>query len=261
MSAEAISVEVTDLTFSYGRRCVLNGVSFTARRGELLCVLGPNGVGKSTLFGCILGLITPSSGRTLIEGAPMGKIPPRELARKLAYVPQSHAPTFNYSVFDMVLMGTTARVGGISSPGAEQMRAASDAIARVGITHLKERGYMRISGGERQLTLIARALAQRAGIIIMDEPTANLDYGNQLRVLNFVRELSREGLTVIQSTHNPDHAFLFADRVLALNGGRVAALGEPDAALTEELIASLYGVRVGLSRSAGGALRCEPILD
>jgi iron complex transport system ATP-binding protein len=255
-----MSVTVRNLTFSYGRRPVLGGVGFVAERGELLCVLGPNGVGKSTLFGCILGLLSPSGGDVLIDGLHVKTIPPRELARKLAFVPQSHAPTFNYSVSDMVLMGTTARVGGISSPGAEQMIAAAQSMERVGISHLAQRGYMRISGGERQLTLIARALAQRAEIIIMDEPTANLDYGNQLRVLKCVKELALDGLAVIQSTHNPDHAFLFADKVLALRDGRVAAFGEPDTAVTEELIASLYGVQVRLSRGTGGAMRCEPII-
>jgi iron complex transport system ATP-binding protein len=255
-----MSVEVNGLSFSYGRRRVLYDVSFAARRGELLCVLGPNGVGKSTLFGCILGLMTPSGGEVLIDGAPVKTMPPRELARKLAYVPQSHAPTFNYSVFDMVLMGTTARVGGISSPGPEQTKAAAEAIERVGISHLTDRGYMRISGGERQLTLIARALAQRAEIIIMDEPTASLDYGNQLRVLGCIKDLAREGLTVIQSTHNPDHTFLFGDRVLALCEGRVAAFGEPSSAVTEELISSLYGVRVGLSLSSSGVMHCDPLI-
>jgi iron complex transport system ATP-binding protein len=259
-SANEIALEARGLTFSYGRRRVLDGVSFVARRGEMLCVLGPNGVGKSTLFSCMLGLNAPSDGSVLVGGEPVNRIRPRELARRLAFVPQSHAPTFNYSVFDIVLMGTTARVGGLSTPGAEQLRSASEAMERVGISHLSGRGYTRISGGERQLALIARALAQRAEIIIMDEPTANLDYGNQLRVLECIRELSRAGLAVIQSTHNPDHAFMFADSVLALLDGRVAAFGRPEDAMTEELISSLYGISVRIVRGAAGAMRCDPCL-
>ncbi|MDR0862541.1 MAG: ABC transporter ATP-binding protein [Oscillospiraceae bacterium] len=254
------SIDVKDLSFSYGDHLVLDGVSFSASNGELLCVLGPNGVGKSTLFNCILGLAKPQYGAVLLDGKPVAEYPARELALKIAYVPQSHAPTFNYSVFDMVLMGTTARVGGLSAPGAEQMQIAEEALERVGISHLRTRGYLQISGGERQLTLIARALAQNADVVIMDEPTANLDYGNQLRVLARVRDLTREGLTVIQSTHNPDHAFLFAARVLALVGGKVAADGKPDEVVTEQLIHDLYGVTVRLTRSESGAIRCEPLL-
>ncbi len=148
------------------------------------------------------------------------------------------------------------------SPGAQEMKLAEDAIERVGIGHLKKRGYMQISGGERQLSLIARALAQQASLVIMDEPTANLDYGNQLRILIRVKELVKsEKLTVIQSTHNPDHVFLFADRVLALIDGQVAAFGDPDEAVTEELIEALYGVRVHLDRANGRYTACRPVLE
>ncbi|MDR2421309.1 MAG: ABC transporter ATP-binding protein [Oscillospiraceae bacterium] len=253
-------IDVRGLSFSYGARRVLDGVSFGVRSGDVLCVLGPNGAGKSTLFNCILGISRPEAGEIAADGRSISGIGARELARIMAFVPQSHAPTFNYSVFDMVLMGTTARVGGFSSPGAREVGAAEEAMERVGISGLRSRGYLQISGGERQLTLIARALAQRASVVIMDEPTANLDYGNQLRVLMRVKELSREGLTIIQSTHNPDHAFLFASRVLALLGGRVAALGEPREAVTEELIENLYGVKVRLRADEDGYMRCRPLL-
>ena len=254
-----MSIEVKNLTFSYGNHRVLNEVSFEAADSELLAVLGPNGVGKSTLFYCMLALQRPEAGVILLDGKPIHEIAPSQLAHRIAYVPQSHAPTFNYSVLDMVLMGTTARVGGFSAPGAEEVKAARGALERVGITHLAARGYLRISGGERQLTLIARALAQQARVIIMDEPTASLDYGNGLRVLSQVKELAKDGYTVIQSTHNPDHAFLFADRVLALNGGRVAAHGAPRECLTEDLIKELYGIRVRLRESEDGHTLCEPV--
>ncbi|NLB29125.1 MAG: ABC transporter ATP-binding protein [Clostridiales bacterium] len=257
-----MSIEVRNVSFSYGERPVLRNVSFEAGEGEMLCVLGPNGVGKSTLFNCVLRILKPKSGEILLEGREVGDFSVRELARKIAFVPQSHAPTFNYSVFDMVLMGTTAHVGGSSSPGAQEMKLAEDAIERVGIGHLKKRGYMQISGGERQLSLIARALAQQASLVIMDEPTANLDYGNQLRILIRVKVLVKsEKLTVIQSTHNPDHVFLFADRVLALIDGQVAAFGDPDEAVTEELIEALYGGRVHLDRANGMYTACRPVLE
>jgi len=255
-----MEIAVKNLSFSYGTHRVLDGVSFGAQSGELLAVLGPNGVGKSTLFYCLLGLSRPGAGALLLGGKPIGAIPPSALARQIAYVPQSHAPTFNYSVFDMALMGTTARIGGLSAPGGEELRLADEALERVGIRHLRERGYLRISGGERQLTLIARALAQQTKILIMDEPTANLDYGNQLRVLSRVKDLTRDGLTIIQSTHNPDHAFLFADRVLAMKDGGIAALGDPREVVTEKLIENLYGVSVKLERSDDGFIYCKPQL-
>ncbi|MDR2088457.1 MAG: ABC transporter ATP-binding protein [Clostridiales Family XIII bacterium] len=255
-----MGVEVRGLSFAYGARRVLEDIDFEARDGELLAVLGPNGAGKSTLFNCVLGLLKPERGEIRIGGEALRAISPRALARRIAYVPQSHAPTFNYSVFDMALMGTTAHVGGFSVPGAAQAKLAEDALAHVGISHLRARGFMQISGGERQLSLIARALAQQARILIMDEPTANLDYGNRLRLMLRVKELAGEGYTVIQSTHDPDHAFLFADRVLALNAGRVAAAGPPREAVTEALIESLYGVRVRLAETRRGNVRCEPVL-
>ncbi|MDR0858027.1 MAG: ABC transporter ATP-binding protein [Oscillospiraceae bacterium] len=232
---------VKNLSFSYGKAQVLRNVSFTAERGELLAVLGPNGVGKSTLFRCILGLAKPQSGEIFLDGERVSSIRPNDLAHKLAYVPQSHAPTFNYSVFDMALMGTTAQVGGLSSPGAAQIKLVNEALERVGILALKNRGYLEISGGERQLTLIARALAQKADTLVLDEPTSNLDYGNQLKVLAQAKELANSGYTVIQSTHNPDQAALFADRVLALKGGTVRALGSSEI-LTDELIGELYDI-------------------
>jgi len=257
-----MSIEVKNVSFSYDKRPVLREVCFQAVPGEMLCVLGPNGVGKSTLFNCILGILKPQSGDIMLEGQDVQDFSARELAKKIAFVPQSHAPTFNYSVFDMVLMGTTAHVGGTSSPGAKETKLAEDALERVGISHLKRRGYMQISGGERQLSLIARALAQQASLVIMDEPTANLDYGNQLRILIRVKELVKsEKLTVIQSTHNPDHVFLFADKVLALIDGQVAAMGAPGEALTEELIEALYGVKVRLDKLPGGSTACRPVLE
>jgi iron complex transport system ATP-binding protein len=252
-------ITVSNLTFSYGEQNVLEDVSFRADAGELLCVLGPNGVGKSTLFRCILGLESKYRGTIVCAGEDTRKIPADKLARMIAYVPQSHSPSFNYSVFDMVLMGTTAHVGGFASPGKAQTELAEKALETVGIAHLAYRGYQRISGGERQLTLVARSLAQQARLIIMDEPTANLDYGNGLRVLKQVKDLAASGLAVIQSTHNPDHAFLFADRVLALKDGAVAAEGKPVGTVTEELIESLYGIKSRV-REFDGQHRVYPLL-
>jgi iron complex transport system ATP-binding protein len=147
-------------------------------------------------------------------------------------------------VFDMVLMGTSVQVSAISSPGVKQKKLVDAALKRVGIYHLKNRGFTRISGGERQLVLLARALAQEAKILVMDEPTSNLDFGNQVRVLTEIKSLAKEGYTIIQSTHNPDQTFLFSDRVMAMKDGKVLAWGTPAEIYTEDLIYNLYGVEV-----------------
>ena len=205
-----MSIEVRDLRFGYGSGEVLRGVSFTAPTGQLTSVLGPNGVGKSTLFRCLLGLLKGYGGSITIDGEDTRRLSARRLAKKVAYIPQSHYPSFNYSVFNMVLMGTTSQVSLLSSPGEKQRQAAEEALERVGVGHLRDKGYTNISGGERQLVLIARALVQDAKVLILDEPTANLDYGNQIRVMEQLRALNAQGYTVVQSTHNPEQAFLFS---------------------------------------------------
>lgn len=254
-----MSVKVENLCFSYGENQVLKNVTFSAEYGEFLSVLGPNGVGKSTLFRCMLGLITPSAGSTSIEGENIANMSAAQLARCIAYIPQSHNPVFNFSVFDMVLMGTTAQLGSFSSPGKAQAQMADEALERLGIAHLRDRGYSNISGGERQLTLIARAIAQQAKILVMDEPSANLDFGNKMRVMQTVRTLADEGYTVIQSTHDPDQAFLYSDKILALYGGEVLAWGTPQETVCNSLISTLYGVDVEVCSLRDDSVRvCVP---
>ncbi len=239
-----MSIEVRELRFGYGSGEVLRGVSFTAKTGELTSVLGPNGVGKSTLFRCLLGLMKGYEGSIAVDGTDTRRLSARALAKKIAYIPQSHYPSFNYSVFNMVLMGTTSQVSLLSSPGPKQRSAAEEALRQVGVLHLKDKGYTHISGGERQLVLIARALVQAAPVLVLDEPTANLDYGNQIRVMEELRRLTAAGYTVIQSTHNPEQAFLFSHKVVAMQEGRVLAEGAPSRVVTEELMASLYGADI-----------------
>ena len=239
-----MSLQVHDLRFSYGAHAVLKGVSFSAEYGEFLSVLGPNGVGKSTLFRNLLGLLRPTGGSVLVDGRDIGTMMPAELSRAMAYIPQSHNPVFNYSVLDMVLMGTTSQVGRFAVPGREQVKLAEAALERLNISHLRDRGCGHISGGERQLVLIARAIAQQAKILVMDEPSANLDFGNKIRVMRTVKGLTEDGFTVIQSTHDPDQAYLYSDKILALYGGQVLAWGTPRETMTESLISTLYGVDV-----------------
>lgn len=248
-----VKLECRGVSFSYGERRILDSVSFDLRKGEFLSVLGPNGVGKSTLFRCILGRLTDFSGEILSEGADVRTLSRKEAARRIAYIPQIHQPTFEYSVLDTVLMGTTRQLSSpFSQPKKEQIDIAMAALERLNIAKLADRSFAQLSGGEQQMVLVARALAQRSDVLIMDEPTSALDYGNQLRILELVRELADEGYAVLLSTHNPQHALTYATRILALCGGRVAALGAPETALTPQLVRTLYGVDVEFEETKSG---------
>ena len=252
-------MKVEDLHFSYGSHEVLKGVSFGVEDSGFVSLLGPNGAGKSTLFRCMLGLLEPTSGSVHICGRDIRNMPAAELSHRVAYIPQSHNPVFNFSVFDMVLMGTTAQLSRFSSPGKQQKELAEAAMERMGIYHLRSRDCSNISGGERQLALIARAIAQQAKILVMDEPSASLDYGNKLRVMETVKSLTQDGYTVIQSTHDPDQAYLYSDQILALYDGKILACGTPRETISSTLVSALYGVDVEVcSMHRDGIRVCVP---
>ena len=254
-----MSIQVENLSFAYGEQKVLKSVSFSAEYGEFLSVLGPNGVGKSTLFRCMLGLLTPLAGHTLIDGKDIAGMTAAELSRSIAYIPQSHSPVFNYSVQDIVLMGTTARLGRFASPGRTQHEEALELLETLKLSGIRDRSYRNISGGERQLVLIARAMAQKAKILIMDEPSSSLDYGNRLRVMDAVKSLTERGYCVIQSTHDPDQAYRYSDKILAMYGGEVLAFGAPQDTVCPEVISRLYGVNVEVCSLHNDKIRvCVP---
>jgi iron complex transport system ATP-binding protein len=241
-----MSMELKDVRCSYGRNEVLCGISFSLNPGEVLFVLGQNGAGKSTLFKCMLGLLGGYEGSIRLDGKEIRSFTPRQLARRAACIPQSHRPVFDYAALDVVLMGAVSAIGAFSTPDKNHMRKAEQTLQELGISHLKDRGYFSLSGGERQLVLIARALMQDAFLLLMDEPVASLDFGNQQRVLKTAAGLTKRGCAVAITSHHPEHAFLYADRVLVLEGGRIAALGPPRDVLTEEMLARIYGVSVRL---------------
>ena len=249
-----MSIEIQNLRFAYSLREVLCGISVSVQDGQLLAVLGPNGVGKTTLFRCILGLQPHYQGTVRIDGLDTRTLTARELAHRIAYIPQTHGMAFHYSVQDMVLMGTTHNVASMSVPKQREMEAANAALEKLGISHLAYQNFATLSGGEQQLVLIARALAQNAKTLLMDEPTASLDYGHQSLVLRRVRALADEGYTVLLSTHNPQHALWYADRALALLDGKAAAFGLPGEIVDAALIEKLYGVKVLLIETAQGPL-------
>ena len=239
-------MEIKDLSFSYGETPILKHVDFRAYEGQLVALIGPNGAGKSTLFKCILRFLKDYEGNIYLEGEDIKKMSRQQIAKKIAYIPQTTVPVFNYTVLDIVLMGLTGDLRLLESPKEKHIEKAEQILADLGITHLRDRGFGRISGGERQLVLLARAIIQDAKVLVMDEPTANLDYGNQFRVMERIRGLVEDGYTVIISTHNPEHALLFAEKAFVLQDGEVKAAGPSKEVLTEELMEQLYDVQVRL---------------
>ena len=251
---------VDALAFGYPRRTVGRDVSFALDAGEVMCILGPNGSGKTTLLRTLLGLLSLQGGKIHFNGKDLQSLSRREIARIAGYVPQAHQPYFAYSVRDMVLMGRSAHLGAFSMPGAHDREVAARVLESLGISPLAERPVTEISAGERQLALVARALAQEPRLLVMDEPTASLDFGNQVRVLERIAALAAGGISILFSTHDPDHAFLAAQRALLLAEGRVLALGAPREVIRADTLQRLYHVAVQVVPLEGGGHTCLPAL-
>lgn len=240
------------LEFSWRQRRVLDGASLALNPGEVVSLLGANGAGKSTLLRLLLGLLKPAAGAVTLHGRPLGDWRQRDLARQLAYVPQVHVTPFPYTVREVALLGRLPASGLFRAPTAADHAAADAALQHLAIAHLANRSYTEISGGERQLALIARALAQGARLLVMDEPAAGLDYGHQLRLLERLAILAGEGYGILMTTHHPEHALVASHRVLLMRDGRIEADGPPDAVVTAQNIQRLYGVAVDAVHAADG---------
>jgi iron complex transport system ATP-binding protein len=251
-------LEVRDLAFGFPGRTVGRDVSFTLKAGDVMCVLGPNGGGKTTLFRTVLGLLEPHGGSINLEGSPLSSMTRAEIARRIGYVPQGHSAYFAFTVLEFVLMGRTAHLGAFASPAKKDALVAQRALESLGIAHLADKPVTEISGGERQLALVARALAQEPRLLVLDEPTASLDFGNQVRVLQKVSTLARSGIAVLFSSHDPDHAFLCASRALLLADGRVLEAGAPREVLRADTLERMYRVSVRVVPLPGGMHTCLP---
>jgi iron complex transport system ATP-binding protein len=233
-----------DLSIGYSDRVVGRGLHVTLAQGEVLALLGPNGSGKTTLLKTLLGLLAPLAGEARIDGRSLASYSIRERARRIAYVPQLHTPTFAFTVETVVLMGRTAHGNLFSRPSAKDRAVAARALAEFGIETLAPRAYTMISGGERQLVLLARALAQEPQFIVLDEPTASLDFGNQGKVMREIRTLAASGHGVLFTTHDPNHALRAADRAYLLREGARLAEGMVRDVLTRTQLEALYGAPV-----------------
>lgn len=253
-------LEVRDLAFGFPGRSVGRNVSFSLADGEVLCVLGPNGGGKTTLFRTVLGLLAPQGGTVALAGAALASLSREQVARLAGYVPQGHSAYFAFTVLEFVAMGRTARLGAFAAPGARDLEVSERALESLGIAHLADRRITEVSGGERQLALLARALAQEPRVLVMDEPTASLDFGNQVRVLERMSALAATGISILFSSHDPDHALLAAHRALLLGEGRVLEIGAPTAVIRPDTLRRLYGISVQVVAVEGGRHACLPSL-
>ena len=232
------------LAYGFRRRPVGRGLDFALDEGESLCVLGPNGAGKTTLFRTLLGLLPPLAGRVLLGGDDLASLERAAIARRMAYVPQASPAAFDFTLAEMAEMGRTAHLGAFAHPGRRDRELAREALGRLGLAALADRPFGEASGGERQLALLARALATEAPCIVLDEPTAHLDFGNQRRVLDEIARLRDAGFAILFCSHDPGHALRVADRVLLLERGQAIALGPARQVVTPENLSRLYGVEV-----------------
>lgn len=241
MSQDILTLNAVDT--GYRDRRVGKNINLRFLQNQVTCLLGGNGCGKTTLLKTILGLLRPLAGQVLVDDRPQRSWSRRRLAQFIGYVPQAHNGVFPFTVRQVVLMGRTAHLSMLATPGRSDRALADECLRKLGITALAERPYTQLSGGERQLVLIARALAQQPAFLIMDEPTASLDFGNQIRVLEHIAALRSQGLTILFTTHQPDQAAQIADRVVLLHGSGVYGSGETADMLTAENLAVLYDLK------------------
>lgn len=245
-----MKLEVNNLSFSYDQRRIFSDVSFSVESGEILSLLGPNGTGKTTLFKAVLGLNKTENGDILLNGKSIREWSRTKIAQFIGYVPQHHIPPFPFKVIDVILMGRTAYLKSFASPAKTDVDIALEAMEILNISYLKDKVYTEISGGERQLVLIARALAQKPELLIMDEPTSNLDFGNQIKVLQHIKHLAQSGLAIIMSTHYPDHALQYSSKVALMKDNSISRIGVPSLIITEENMRDIYGVGVKIVNAA-----------
>jgi iron complex transport system ATP-binding protein len=241
-------IKVSNATFSYDKEEIFKDINLDINEGEIFCLFGPNGCGKSTLIQCILGILNLESGSIVLRGQDVSTMKPQMVAKVAAYIPQVHDKPFPFKVIDVVMMGRTAYTGMFSLPGSEDRKIAEEAMERVGISHFRDRPYTQLSGGETQLVLVARALAQQTPALIMDEPTAHLDFRNELGFLETtVKLVKTTGITVIMATHSPNHALYFEGcalktRVALMNNQQIVLQGTPSSVLTVENMTSTFNI-------------------
>ncbi len=252
--------------FGYGRTQMFEGLNLEIAEGELLCILGPNGCGKTTLLNCLHGSLHLKKGNVSLNSMDIRSMSPTAIAKRMGFVFQEHSAPFPYSVLEVVRMGRAPHLKIFASPSKSDTAIAERMLETVGILHLRDKRYTEISGGERQLALIARTLAQEPEVILLDEPTSHLDFRNQAIVLMIVNRLAQQGMTVIMTTHFPNHVLSLSSTVALMNGGEFVATGKAAAVMTEENLSRTYGIGVRIfsvkGRNQPDQIKfCVPSLD
>lgn len=252
-------IEIENAEFSYnGREKIFQDINLSVGKGEVLCILGPNGTGKTTLIKCLNCLLRLNSGNILISGEDIYSFNKTDLARQIGYIPQGHSPVFPFTVLDVVLMGRAPHLDSMSSPSKKDYLIAQECLEKLNMAHMSDKPYTELSGGEKQLIFFARVLAQKPDILLLDEPTSHLDFGNQMRTLNLINKMAASGFTVVMSSHFPDHAFISADKVAIMKDCSLIDYGAPDDVITEENLEMAYNIGVKIMNLDQGRKVCIP---
>ncbi len=237
-------IEISSAAFSYGDKEVWKDINLNVKEGEIICIIGPNGCGKTTFLNCIHGNLSLKNGSIKIDGTDIKIMSSIEIAHKVGYVFQEHNAAFPYTCLEVVKMGRAPHLKLFQAPSEEDTRLAKNIMKEMGIEHLSRKPYTHISGGERQLVLIARTLCQGSGTILFDEPTSHLDLKNQAVILNTIRNLSEKGLTIIMTSHFPNHVWQLECRVVMMGYDGIIAVGKVEDVMTDENLSTAYGVKV-----------------
>lgn len=252
-------IEIENAEFSYNNReKIFQDINLSVGKGEVLCILGPNGTGKTTLIKCLNCLLRLNSGNIFLSGEDIYSFNKTDLARQIGYIPQGHSPVFPFTVLDVVLMGRAPHLDSMSSPSKKDYFIAQECLEKLNMAHMSDKPYTELSGGEKQLIFFARVLAQKPDILLLDEPTSHLDFGNQMRTLNLINKMAGSGFTVVMSSHFPDHAFISADKVAIMKDCSLIDYGTPDEVITEENLEKAYNIGVKIMDLDRGRKVCIP---
>lgn len=254
-------IQIENATFSYnGMEKIFQDINLSINKGEVLCILGPNGTGKTTLIKCLNCLLKLNSGNIFLEGEDIYSFNKTDLARQIGYIPQGHSPVFPFTVLDVVVMGRAPHLGSMASPSRNDYLIAQNALKKLNIEHMMNHPYTALSGGEKQLVFFARILTQKPDILLLDEPTSHLDFGNQMRTLDLINKMAMEGFTVVMSSHFPDHAFISADKVAIMKDCDIISYGTPNEVITEKNLERAYNIKVKIMDLEKGRKICIPLV-